>query len=313
MKQGSSLPSSVSHFQAVGLALAGYTFWVLADTSFKIVGASALPAYEVTAAVGLSIALILLLRAVVTRRVHVLRPAHPVPQLLRSCLDLANTIGVVIALRHLPLALFYILIFFAPLVTTLLEAVCLREPLEWRKGLAILAGLLGVVVAVNPFGLDHAGDRTGYLACLVCVIAFSANMVWSRVMTKTESAESLTFLSGALTAIVGALAMLGHAVPIHAGFAAVLGATGLFCVAGSLCFFAALKHASAATVAQYHYSQLLTGALIGYLLWHEKLSVSMLFGAALIIGSGCYTAMQPGSRPATDSGLKYPPHPLEKI
>ncbi len=70
----------------------------------------------------------------------------------------------------------------------------------------------------------------------------------------------------------------------------MLAATGLFCVVGSVCFFAALKHASAATVSQYHYSQLLTGAFIGYLLWHEKPTVAMLLGAVLIIASGCYTA-----------------------
>ena len=280
----------VSQLQAVGLALAGYTFWVLADTSFKMAGASNLPAYEVTAFVGLATVLLLVVRAVLTRDLRALRPARPVPQVLRSCLDLANTLCVVIALRHLPLALFYILVFFAPLVTTLLEAVFLHEPLEWRKALAILVGFAGVIVAVNPLGLQHAGDWTGYLACFVCVIAFSINMVWLRVLTQTESPESLAVSSGLLMAVVGAVAMLGRAAPIHAGLAGVLGASALFCVAGSLCFFAALKHASAATVAQYHYSQLLTGAAIGFLVWRERLSTSMLLGAALIIGSGFYTA-----------------------
>ena len=281
---------AVSQLEAVGLALAGYTFWVLADTSFKIAGASNLPAYEVAACVGVATLGILLMRSALTRNLRVLRPIRLVPQLLRSCLDLANTLCVVVALRHLPLALFYILIFFAPLVTTLLEAVFLHERLDWAKSIAISVGFFGVIVAVNPFGLDHPGDWTGYLACLVCVAAFSVNMVWSRVMTQTESPESLTFCSGVLTAAVGGLAMLGHVVPVHARLAGVLTAIGLFGVAGSLCFFAALKHTSAATVSQYHYSQLLTGAVIGYLVWHEKLSVSMLLGAALIIGSGGYTA-----------------------
>ncbi len=295
---------AVSQLEAVGLALAGYTFWVLADTSFKIAGASSLPVYEVAACVGLATILLLLLRAILTRNLRVLWPAHPGSQLLRSCLDVANTICVVMALRHLPLALFYILVFFAPLVTTLLEAVFLHEPLEWRKALAILVGFVGVIVAVNPFGLNHAGDWTGYLACLVCVVAFSINMVWSRVMTQTESPESLTFSSGLLTAAVGMFAMLRHAAPVPLRLAAVLAATGLFCVVGSLCFFAALKHVSAGTVSQYHYSQLLTGALIGYLLWRERLSASMLAGAILIIGSGAYTATRVYRTRAGEAALK---------
>ncbi len=295
---------AVTQLEAVGLALAGYTLWVFADTSFKLAGASNLPAYEVAAGVGLATVLLLLARALYTRNLRALRPVRLVPQLLRSCLDLANTLCVVVALRHLPLALFYILVFFAPLVTTLLEAVFLHEPLDGRKACAIVIGLLGVIVAVNSFGLDHRGDWTGYLACLVCVAAFSVNMVWSRVMTQTESPESLTFCSGLLTTGVGALAMLGHAAPIHARLGTILAATGLFCLVGSLCFFAALKHASAATVSQFHYSQLLTGALIGYLIWHERLSASMLVGAVLIIGSGGYTAARAYQTRADEPALK---------
>jgi drug/metabolite transporter (DMT)-like permease len=43
-------------------------------------------------------------------------------------------------------------------------------------------------------------------------------------------------------------------------------AMGAFCAAGSICFFRALKHTSASNVSQYHYTQLITGALVSYLL-----------------------------------------------
>jgi len=41
------MDSRVSHRGAIGLALAGFTFWVLADTSMKLAGNSRLPAYEI--------------------------------------------------------------------------------------------------------------------------------------------------------------------------------------------------------------------------------------------------------------------------
>ena len=282
--------NSLSHLEAVGLALAGYTFWVFADTSLKVAGASRLPAYEVAGFVGLSIAGLLLVHGLWSGDAGTLWPKDPLRQFLRSLLDLANGICVVIALRHLPLALFYILVFCSPMVTTLLAAAFLGERLEWSKSVAILAGFLGVVIAVNPFGLTRPGDWNGYLACFVCVASFSANMVWSRVMTRTESARSLTFFSGAVVGVIGLAAMLAKAAPVTLRLSAVLGAAGLFCVFGSLCFFHALRSASAATVSQYHYSQLLTGTLIAYLIWHERLSASMMVGAALIIAAGCSTA-----------------------
>ena len=205
-------------------------------------------------------------------------------------LDLANNFGVVIAIRHLPLALFYILVFFAPTVTTLLAAAFLRESLTWKRTLAIAAGFAGVVVAVNPLGVTRAGDWVGYAACAVCVACFSANMVWSRVMVRTETPESLTFASAAVMALLGLLAMLHHATPVTLQLGAVFLLSGVVCVAGNLCFFVALKHTSASSVSQFHYTQLLTGSLIAYLIWREKPTAAMWLGAVLIVGAGLYTA-----------------------
>jgi drug/metabolite transporter (DMT)-like permease len=283
--------TSVSDLEAVGLALAGFTFWVLADTSIKIVGSYNLPAYEVLAFLGLCIVGVLLLRGLWRRDVQAVWPKRPKRQLVRSCLDLANNFGVVIALRHVPLTLFYILIFASPMVITLLAAVFLQERLEWRKVLAIVAGFVGVVVAVNPFSSSREGDWIGYFACMVCVACFSANMVWARVITQTETPESLTFFSGILMAVTGFGCMLRHAEPLTLRPAAVLVAMGFFCAFGSICFFVALKHTSAATVSQYHYTQLLTGAFIAYLIWHEVPTLSMMIGGTVIIGAGVYIAV----------------------
>jgi len=70
----------------------------------------------------------------------------------------------------------------------------------------------------------------------------------------------------------------------------------VFCAAGTLSFYVAVKHTSASNVAQYHYTQLLTGSLISYVVWHERPGLAMLAGGALIIGSGLMIAM--GAREA---------------
>jgi drug/metabolite transporter (DMT)-like permease len=277
---------SVSHLEAIGFALAGFTFWVLTDTTIKLVGPSGLPAYEVVAFLGLFIAAFLGLHALARRQLRQLWPRNLPRQLVRSGLDLGNNLGVVIALRHLSLTLFYILVFMAPMVTTILSAIFLRERLTWRKSLAILAGFAGVLIAVDPFGAGRHADWTGYAACLLCVICFSINMVWSRVLTQTEMPESLTFFSGLMMAVVGFALMLGRAAPVGLGIGGLLVSMGLFCALGTMCFFIALRHTSAANVAQYHYTQLVTGALMAYLVWHRKPTLFMLMGGVLIAGSG---------------------------
>ena len=281
----------MSDLEAIGFALAGFTFWVLADSTIKLVGQSGLPPYEMVAFLGLFMAVFLGLYGVARRDTQALRPRSLPKQVGRGCLDMANNVCVVIALRHLTLTLFYILIFTAPILISLLSAVFLREGLPWRKGVAIVAGFSGVVIAVHPWGGGRQGDWVGFVACMVCVACFSVNMVWSRVLTRTEPPESLAFFSGLVTAAAGFALMLFRAQPLTAGQFAGLFAMGLFCALGTLSFYIAVKHTSAANVSQYHYTQLITGTLISYLVWHDKPGVFVLAGGALIFASGVYIAL----------------------
>lgn len=282
----------VSDLGAIGFAVAGFTFWVFADTSIKLVGQSKLPAYEMVAFLGLSMALFLALYALWRRDLRILRPHRLSRQIARACLDMGNNVCVAIALRHLTLTLFYILIFMAPMVIALLSAVFLREALPWKKVAAIVAGFGGVVIAVHPWSSARQGDWVGFGACMVCVACFSVNMVWSRVLTRTESPESLAFFSGVVTAVTGLLLMVFvHAEPLTGVLTAGVFAMGLFCALGTLCFYVAVKHTSAANVSQYHYTQLLTGMLVSYLIWHNKPGVYVLMGGALILGAGLYIAV----------------------
>jgi drug/metabolite transporter (DMT)-like permease len=287
--------AKVSDLGAIGFALAGFTFWVLADSSIKWVGQSGLPAYQIVAFLGLFMAMFLAMYAFWRRQVQALRPHRLNRQVARACLDMGNNVCVVIALRHLTLTLFYILVFMAPMVIALLSALFLREGLSWKKGAAIAAGFAGVVIAVHPWSGAREGDWIGFGACAVCVACFSVNLVWSRVLTRTESPESLAFFSGLVTATVGfALMILVHAAPLTLRLTTGLFAVGLFCALGTLCFYIAVKHTSAANVSQYHYTQLVTGTLISYLVWHNKPGPYVLMGGLLILGAGLYVAVAAG-------------------
>lgn len=284
------IESRVSHFGAIGLALAGFTFWVLADTSMKLAGNSRLPAYEIVACQALVVAAAIALREFLRRTPRRLVPKSPARLAIRALLDLCNNLCVVVALRHLSLTLFYILVFLAPMATALLTAAFLRERLGWRKIVAVVGGFAGVVIAVNPFSAARQGDWIGYGACLVCVACFSVNMVWSRVLMRTEHPESLTLFSGVVQFAVCAGLMLWHAEPVNLKLGATLAAMGLFCAFGSMCFFVALQSTSPVHVSQCHYTQLVTGALVTWLIWRELPTVWMAAGSALIVAAGLLMA-----------------------
>ncbi len=293
-------PHSPSELRGVLLALATFTFWVLADTSVKVIGRSSLPAYEILAFMGLSICGAVALYAALRRQIKRLRPVNPRHQAMRSLLDLVNNLCVIIALRHVSLPLFYILVFMSPLVITLLAATFLYEKIGLGRVLAAIAGFVGVVIAVNPFSASRQGDWIGFLACMVCVACFSVNMVWSRILTRTETAESLALFSAIVMTVAGFGAMLFHAEPVSGPWLLALLAMGVFCAAGSVCFFLALKLASASTVSQYHYTQLLTGSLVSWLVWRQLPTLSMVIGGTLIVAAGLYVAL-PRSRTSPQS------------
>lgn len=284
------MEARVSHLGAIGLALAGFTFWVLADTSMKLAGNSRLPAYEIVACQALVVAAAMVVRGFLQHAPRGLLPKSPARLVVRSLLDLGNNLCVVVALRHLPLTLFYILVFLAPMATALLASVFLRERLGWRKIVAVVGGFAGVVIAVNPFSAARQGDWIGYAACMVCVACFSVNMVWSRVLMRTESPESLTLFSGMTQFLACAALMLLHVEPVNLRLGVTLGAMGLFCAFGSMCFFVALQSTSPVHVSQCHYTQLITGALLTWLIWRELPTAWMAAGSALIVAAGLLMA-----------------------
>ena len=274
-----------SRGRGVGLAVAGFTLWVLADASIKGVGRSGLPAYEVIGVLGLMIAGLV----AAWERGRGLWPKKAGRQVVRAGLEFGNSVGVVVALRHVPLNLFYVLVFTAPLVIAGLGAVWLGERVGWRQGTAIVAGFGGVLVAVGAFGGRTGGDWQGYVACGVCVACFATNMVWSRVMTQTERPESLTFFSGLVTGVVGCGMTAVRGVAVDWRVMGLLGLTAVFGGVGSLCFFRALKVMAAARVAQFHYTQLVTGALVAYLVWGERMTWGMVVGGVVIVAAGVWS------------------------
>jgi drug/metabolite transporter (DMT)-like permease len=298
-----TMKAGFSDLTAIVFAVFGFTCWVLGDSCIKWVGQFGLPPEEIVAFMGFFMALTLMLQAAVRGKLDNLRPRSVVRQGLRALLDMANNVCLVIALHHLSLTMFYVLIFTSPLAISVLSAVFLGERITLKKALALLAGFSGVVIAVAPWNhvLPHAlpgaqphaqqVDLIGLASCLVCVTCFSVNMVWSRVLTRTEPPESLAFCSGLVTAVAGFALTSFHPRPLTPTLWLALGMMGVFCAAGTLSFYVAVKHTSASNVSQYHYTQLLTGALISYLVWHDKPGLPMLAGGSLIIGSGLMIAI----------------------
>jgi drug/metabolite transporter (DMT)-like permease len=281
---------SLSHLQAILCAITGFCFWVLADTAMKLSSETALPSYQIVGFIGFFGAFFMVLKAASRGEIKNLWPKNPKTQFIRVLICFTNMICCVFALKYLPLTLFYVIVFMSPMAISLTAAVFLKERLSLAKTIALIVGFMGVVIAINPFSSNIAGHWIGYLAGLGAVACFTANMVWLRIMTQSESADSLAFFTGFVQSIICAGLMLIHAEPMTLNVFIILLMAGIFNVIGNICNFIAMKNTTAATVAQFHYTQIITGALLGWLIWHDVPTLHLTVGAVIIIGSGLYIA-----------------------
>ncbi len=285
-----------SSLRAIGIAVAGFTSWVFSDTLMKLAGEADLPPYQVVGFLCLFGAVMMFVKGAAQGSVRALWPRRPGRQFGLTMLGLGCILANAVALRHLPLTLFYTAVFTAPIFISLLAAIFLRERLAAAQVVAVIAGFAGVVIAVDPLdhltqgGLTH-GDWTGYAAVLVSVLCFSAGAVWLRVITRSETTDSIAFFSGIVGVVVcGGLTAAWRAAPVSVSMLALLLAMAVFTLAGQLCNFTALRLTTAATVSQFHYTQIVAGALLGYLIWHDVPALNTVIGAGIIIAAGLYVA-----------------------
>jgi drug/metabolite transporter (DMT)-like permease len=282
---------SVSHLRAIVFALGSFTAWVFVDTCAKLSGGAGIPPYEILAAIGTVMTCLLLIRGAMRGEMHKLMPKSIRLQTVRALAGSGSTMVNALAVKHLPLTSFYIVIFTAPMVIALFAAVFMHERLSWQKVAAIIAGFIGVVYAIDPFSRNFAGDWIGYAAVGTGVLFFAANFLMVRHLTQGETLESLAFGSGVMAMAIGTFLTLAFHREIPPGWIiAVLVGAGFLNLAGNLLNYLALKYTIAANVAQFHYTQIITGALMGYLIWHDIPSLHLAIGAAVIIASGCYIA-----------------------
>jgi drug/metabolite transporter (DMT)-like permease len=281
---------SQSHLRAIGFAVAGFTSWVLGDTLMKLAGEADLPPYEVVAFLCLFSIALMAMKGAAQGNVMALWPRHPHRQIPRIVLALGCSMSNAVALAHLPLTLFYAAVFTAPIVIALMAVVFLRERLTLVKIIAIVAGFAGVIVAINPLDNLAQGDWTGYAAAFAGVLCFSGSTVWLRLITQSETSDSIAFFTSVVGTVLCGVLTAWHAVPFGAFTLLILLGMAVFTLIGNLCNFTALRLTTAATVSQFHYTQIVAGSLLGFLIWHDVPALHAVLGAGIIIGSGLYIA-----------------------
>ncbi len=287
------MTQKISHLRAVAYAVLGYTVWVLTDCCSKLAGQAHVPLVQILGFSSLFSAGTIFLVCALRGQRRELAPKHFRIEAMRFAVYLMSSFANVMAFTHLPLTTVYVGIFLSPMLVSLGAALFMGELISWKHGLAIVAGFLGVLLAVNPAGIDlHGGAAAGYIALPFFLLLNVAFVLMTRLSSRGASSVSLAFIPQFARSIVLLPICLWLYEPMQwTGWLTIV-ALGLTSATGWLLVSAAIKHAPMAMVTPFNYSQIITGALMGYLIWSDIPDWHLMVGAAVIIASGLYIANQ---------------------
>jgi drug/metabolite transporter (DMT)-like permease len=221
-----------------------------------------------------------------------LRPVHPGWIALRSAATVLTGLSAFYAFSVLPLAQVYAIAFAQPLLITLLAIPLLGEKVRVRRGLAIVAGLLGVMVVLRPGASDFT---LGHLAALMAAVGGSVASVIVRKVGREERPVVLLLYPMIANLAVACLFMPSVYRPMEAEHLSLVAVMSVLGWTGGVVIIAAYKSAQAVVVAPMQYVQILFAAFYGTLFFQETIDVYTAVGAGIVIASGLYIVLREDS------------------
>ena len=206
-------------------------------------------------------------------------------QMLRGLLLFSATAINFLSLRYLQLDQTSAIMFSVPLIVCALSVPLLGERVGWRRWVAVVAGLVGVIVIVRP-GLESFH----WSMLMVAGNAFVAAFYF--LLTRKVAAHDKDETSLIYTVLVGTVLTLPFAV---ADWQPITGETivpalliGLFGGVGHHLIIIAHRLAPAPVIAPFSYTSIIWMTALGYILFGHLPDIYTAVGASIVIGSGFF-------------------------
>lgn len=205
----------------------------------------------------------------------------------RALCGLVASILSVVTFTSIPLAEAYALIFLAPICVTILSVVALREHVGPWRWAAVVAGFVGVLLAVKP-GFRELG--LGHLAAFGIAFLAAVIIVLMRSLAASEAKSTILgfFILYGLAGNAIGIAATSFTPPTWEQ-AGILLIAGVFSACGNIGLLRATHLAPANQIAPTMYSQIAWAVVLGFLFFSEKPDLLTLVGLAVIAGSGLLT------------------------
>ncbi len=211
---------------------------------------------------------------------------QPLLHLARACLLIAEVCVIIWGYTLIGLIESHAVFAVCPLLVAAMSGPILGERLGWGGWAAIVAGMIGVIVILQP------GTGVFSLAALLPLAAASMFALYS-VLTRMASRKDTSFTSLFWSGAIGAVLMTLVGLPrweSMAGYDWVLmGAYALLALLGNYVLIKCYEMAEASVVQPFAYLQIVLVSLIGVIVYDEALERHVVVGAAIVIVAGLVT------------------------
>ncbi len=204
--------------------------------------------------------------------------------LLRNTTHFVGQFGWFYSIAFLPLAHVFAIEFTVPLWLAVLAPIILKEKLLLKRVVVILVGFAGILIIVQPFGVNF--DPVS-IVMLIGAIGFASSMMGTRSLSRTETPLCILFYMTLLQLPLTTVLLMTTGpvqVPDMGGFLLII-----FITVGILfahyCMATAMKLGELMMIIPLDYLRLPLIAVAGLWLYQESITTSMVVGAILILSA----------------------------
>jgi drug/metabolite transporter (DMT)-like permease len=218
--------------------------------------------------------------------------SQPGDHLLRTVFNFFAFVSYYLAVTQMPLANATSIALTAPLFMTALSGPLLGEPVGIKRYSILILGFVGALVIIQPTAKDL--NLQGSIYALLGAFLFAMLAIQTRKMSKHESSELMVFYAAlGFLPVTGTFMLFYWETPDPTSLALMLtlGVIPLFAqytIVQSVQYaiVQSVRYARVHVIAPFEYITVLWAILIGWFVFSEPPTFTMMSGASLIIAAG---------------------------
>lgn len=217
---------------------------------------------------------------------HAATTKRPLLQIFRGVLLVAQIVVMIYGFSRAGMAMSQSILQGTPLLITLLSVPLLGEKVGWRRLVAIVVGLFGVILIINPVGGTFG---PALFLPLLGTFMFAIYGIATRAVGKVDRSMTSFFYTGIAGAV--AITLVG---PFYWQMLAPVDWfwMGMLCICGMCSHYFLIRAydiLEAVEVQPLTYLQLVVGSVIAVTVFGENLTWNMVAGAIIVVGAGLFT------------------------